>query len=433
MIFSLPFCSKESRMYSRVNPFPVSSAANLDMITNQYNYSLDSSQCYRPFEQNTSACLVNCSCTYCSSNVLLFSPMVASELEDNNYAAYAHGVYQNIDYHQSYVCFMFSNISVLKNITPFCSTEIITTSAPLPFSSSFVANSSDMPSPTTSIESNSSFESDIYLNMNRSRHNFCPVIANGGCYTCENQPFPRTSIEQNQSLFHTSTGAMEINTTAVAKNYLPSAYPLATNSANYSNFAYNIISNDSEKCYDFFGGNSVLKNTVYDDATMPTLKNNVVSSTKDRVLSGNNIEYAQILPSSIIAQPIHKMSYLPRQTSVDSGSTKPKEAASIGAISAASVDEQESKPVIDGNFDCKVCAKHFKHRSNLKIHMRIHSKNAIVCRFCDKKFARVSNMKQHERVHTNERPYGCNICHQYFKQKHRYVCIINLSLNIRYK
>jgi len=69
-------------------------------------------------------------------------------------------------------------------------------------------------------------------------------------------------------------------------------------------------------------------------------------------------------------------------------------------------------------YKCDHCPKQFKHKSNLKIHQIIHTKDALTCEFCDKKFARSSNLRQHLRVHTDERPYECVHCKRRFKQTH---------------
>eukprot|EP01084_Bolivina_argentea_P310990 538244_1 len=46
-------------------------------------------------------------------------------------------------------------------------------------------------------------------------------------------------------------------------------------------------------------------------------------------------------------------------------------------------------------YKCNKCSKTFKHKTNLKVHSKIHTSEAFVCPFCKKPFARKTNMKQH--------------------------------------
>ena len=84
---------------------------------------------------------------------------------------------------------------------------------------------------------------------------------------------------------------------------------------------------------------------------------------------------------------------------------------------AATLDSSSS--VASGSCRCSFCGKTFQHESNLLIHLKIHSPDALQCSFCGKKFARHSNLRQHLRVHTNERPFHCKYCPKSFKQQHR--------------
>eukprot|EP01084_Bolivina_argentea_P123293 218496_1 len=94
---------------------------------------------------------------------------------------------------------------------------------------------------------------------------------------------------------------------------------------------------------------------------------------------------------------------------------------SSASVSSTKNTKQYSKALSTANakkHQCHQCSKKFKHQSNLKIHLIVHTDKALVCSYCNKKFARKTNLKQHERVHTGERPFECNICKRKFKQKH---------------
>ena len=52
-------------------------------------------------------------------------------------------------------------------------------------------------------------------------------------------------------------------------------------------------------------------------------------------------------------------------------------------------------PASFDGYECTICNKIFKHKSNLTTHKRLHDENCPKCEFCGKKFARPSNLNQH--------------------------------------
>ena len=73
-------------------------------------------------------------------------------------------------------------------------------------------------------------------------------------------------------------------------------------------------------------------------------------------------------------------------------------------------------------YECDVCEKRFTRSGNLKTHVRtqhakgVKRKRTHECDVCEKVFRSPSALAIHMRIHTNEKPYECDVC----KKRYRY-------------
>ncbi|KAM5141656.1 uncharacterized protein ACMZJ9_015370 [Mantella aurantiaca] len=66
---------------------------------------------------------------------------------------------------------------------------------------------------------------------------------------------------------------------------------------------------------------------------------------------------------------------------------------------------------------CNVCGKHFKQKSGLGRHRKIHVKvERYTCHDCGKSFLSLKNLKTHQKIHTEEKPYSCGECGKRFSK-----------------
>ncbi|XP_062414358.1 zinc finger protein 27-like isoform X2 [Pungitius pungitius] len=69
-------------------------------------------------------------------------------------------------------------------------------------------------------------------------------------------------------------------------------------------------------------------------------------------------------------------------------------------------------------FSCSFCAKTFKQRGNLNIHMRTHmGVKPFGCSLCSKRFTQKAGLDYHLKIHTGEKPFGCSLCGKNFRHK----------------
>lgn len=69
-------------------------------------------------------------------------------------------------------------------------------------------------------------------------------------------------------------------------------------------------------------------------------------------------------------------------------------------------------------FQCGICFKDFKNKSNLRKHMVVHSNaRPFKCSFCPQAFKRKFGLKSHMVVHSQQRLFKCIICFKAFKRK----------------
>ena len=81
------------------------------------------------------------------------------------------------------------------------------------------------------------------------------------------------------------------------------------------------------------------------------------------------------------------------------------------------IKKQRKLLVKQSQYQCSDCNRVFKRRATYFLHLNVEE-GRYPCDFpnCIFNGTSPSNLRQHKRTHTNERPYGCQVCGQRFKQ-----------------
>ncbi|CAL8121448.1 unnamed protein product [Orchesella dallaii] len=80
-----------------------------------------------------------------------------------------------------------------------------------------------------------------------------------------------------------------------------------------------------------------------------------------------------------------------------------------------------SKHDVGVRLRCPVCKKSAASKSELEIHMRVHTnERPFPCSTCSKAFTTVVSLKSHMRVHAQEKPFCCNVCGKSYSTSRAY-------------
>ncbi|PIO27999.1 hypothetical protein AB205_0155590, partial [Aquarana catesbeiana] len=82
-------------------------------------------------------------------------------------------------------------------------------------------------------------------------------------------------------------------------------------------------------------------------------------------------------------------------------------------------------------FSCLGCGKSFKTKSELRIHLRSHTRVTLTCSKCGKSFTKESEFLTHQRLHKAENPHICSACGKCFTDKNELLIHQKVHIGVR--
>ncbi|XP_073451036.1 uncharacterized protein [Aquarana catesbeiana] len=82
-------------------------------------------------------------------------------------------------------------------------------------------------------------------------------------------------------------------------------------------------------------------------------------------------------------------------------------------------------------FSCLGCGKSFKTKSELRIHLRSHTRVTLTCSKCGKSFTKESEFLTHRRLHKAENPHICSACGKCFTDKNELLIHQKVHIGVR--
>ncbi|XP_077322471.1 uncharacterized protein LOC143956189 [Lithobates pipiens] len=80
---------------------------------------------------------------------------------------------------------------------------------------------------------------------------------------------------------------------------------------------------------------------------------------------------------------------------------------------------------------CLGCGKSFQTKSELRIHLRSHTRVTLTCSYCEKSFNEESEFRTHQRLHKAETPHICSACGKRFTEKNELLVHQKVHIGVR--